>query len=92
MTHEKFVLTRLHLIGFATVFFHAGIGAVITLWGLQLLAFLCDLSFEWQPVLQHLFLSLSLLALFPGQQYWTVQVTGPDGRLRTIVGREPETY
>lgn len=92
MTKKKLELVRLHLTGFLVVFFQAGIGAMVTMWGLQILAAICGLEFVWEPVLKHLFLSFSFLAFFPGQEYWTVQVEGPDGQLHTIVGREPELY
>ena len=83
-------LLYIYLNGFLQVFLHAMVASVLLLWCMQAIAFAHGLSFDWQAILRHLFLSLSLLAFFPGQTFWTFRLTDRGGRTYTIVGREDD--
>ena len=73
--------------GVLQVFLHIFIVSVLCMWALQAIAMGHGETYDWNAVLQHLVLSLSFLAFFPGQTVWTYQVEDRAGRVMTIVGR-----
>ena len=85
----KIKLLGLYLLGFAHVFLRVFVAAVLAMWVLQFAALSLGANYDWANVLTHLFLSLSLLAFFPGQRIWTFQLTARDGTAYTIIGPEP---
>ena len=64
--------------------------AVLLLWGLQAVAMLYGEAYDWVLVLQHLILSMTFLAFFPGQQVWSFHLEDARGRVVPIVGKPPE--
>ena len=88
MDRDKFCLLSLYLKGFALVFLHVGVTALLLTWGLQFVALILAETYNWAAVFQHIFLSMSLLVLFPGQQLWTYRLEGRDKKVHTIVGRQ----
>ena len=83
-------LLALYLTGFFHVFMHVLVASMLLLWGMQIVAVLHGEVYNWSNVFVHLFLSLSFLAFYPNQQYWTYRLRGPDGAHYTIVGREQD--
>ncbi len=85
---SKMRFLALYLTGFFHVFLHVLVTAMLVMWGMQFVAALYGETFNWSNVFLQLFLSLSFLAFYPGQQLWTYRLLGPDGKHYTIVGRE----
>jgi hypothetical protein len=90
MSPQTLRLLGLHLTGYFHVFLHALVGAILLGWGLQVLALMFGDVYNWSLVFIHLFLSLSLLAFYPGQTVWTYRLEDREGRSHTIIGRDPD--
>lgn len=90
MSLSNLRLLSLYLTGFFHVFLHVLVVAMLLGWGLQFMAMLHGEVYDWTGVFLHLFLSLSFLAFFPGQQVWTYRLKDRDGTVHTIVGRPPD--
>jgi hypothetical protein len=87
MNVSKLKLLTVHLTGYFHVFLHVLVAAMLMGWALQLLATMHGEAYNWTGVFMHLFLSMSFLAFFPGQQVWTYRLKDADGVVHTIVGR-----
>ncbi len=77
----------IHLYGYLLVFLQAFGASLLLMWVLQTLAISFGETYDWAAVLWHLFLTISFVAFFPGQQVWTFRLQDQYGRLFTIVGR-----
>lgn len=84
--HGKTAILSLYLRGFLHVFLYIFLTALLATWLLQGIAMSFGEVYDWGAVLTHLFLSMSLLAFFPGQRVWTYRMQTRDGRAYTIVG------
>lgn len=89
MTDDAVKVLKLHLRGYIHVGAHVFAVSVLMMWGIQTLALVNGLQFDWSEVLTHLFLSLTFLAFFPGQTFWTYRLADESGNVHIIVGAWP---
>jgi len=87
---SQFRLLIFYLWGFWLVFLQAIVFSVLIMWGIQAIAFAAGEVFDWGAVLHHLILSLTFIAFYPGQQFWTFRMEDPDGVIHTIIGAQAE--
>lgn len=88
MTLGKLRLVGFYLYGFLLVFGQAIIVSIMAVWVLQGGALVFGESYDWGAILEHLILSLTFLAFFPGQKVWSFYLEGPDGQIHTIIGQD----
>lgn len=87
MPYSRLHMLNIYLRGFVLVFLHLFLVAVLATWALQVIALVTGTFLDAPALLNHFFLSLCLMALFPGQTVWTYRIRDKSGRLHTIVGR-----
>ena len=61
--------------------------SILILWGLQAFAAPYGETHDWAAVLEHLILTLTFVAFFPGQSFWNFQVSDGRGGVISIIGR-----
>lgn len=92
MSKEKVSLLWLFLKGCVHVLIVIAILSLLLFWVLQSMAlFVYDEIYDWQNILGHIILSMTFLAFFPGQRFWTHQVEDDEGRCVTIIGDDSFT-
>ena len=90
MSATKIKLLFLYLTGFFHVFMGALVASMLLGWGLQFLGALHGETYDWSTVFIQIYLSISFLAFFPGQQLWTYRLRDAEGVEHTIIGRPLE--
>lgn len=88
MTRSQVLLLGLFVFGVLRVCLGIFLTSLLAMWALQSLAMLFGESYDWAGVLWQIYISLCLLAFYPGQSLWTYQIRTRGGVVITIAGDE----
>lgn len=92
MTRSQVLLLGLFVFGVLRVCLGIFLTSLLAMWALQSLAMLFGESYDWGQVLWQIYLSLCLLAFFPGQRLWTYQIRLRNGQVITIAGDDTRPW